>query len=1043
MNVEVLSFERMAYRVIRETIPGKLNLLDTSEKAMIIEDALERHQKELNFLGKNSENVDLILKQITEFKKHNISLDSLKSQIDNTKNKYIQAKLNDIYILYKDLEEKIEGIFVDENDILNILKENLEKSHIFDNALFFIDEFSGFTKQEYSIIEILDKIAKDLYITVCTDELKITASPELDVFYDNKQTIQSLSKINDFDKENQIRLTDSHRFKNSELLHLERNIYAPKYEKYENEVSNIHLAELDNRYVETEYIASNILKLVRDENYRFQDIAIITNSLDEYKSLIKAIFNEYEIPFFIDDKKDITQNILIKYIVSILDILSKGWSYESVMNYVKTGLLEIDNIYELENYCLKWGIKNSKWYQSKWDYEDENNFNDEQEKITKPLLNLKNSFDGKKTAKEIATNLYNFLNENLISKRESNDTIKTIFEKEENIEAWNIIISTLEKIVKIFGNENITFERFQKLFTTCISFEEFSKIPETQDKVIIGDVNHSRTHKIKAIFIMGVNDGAFPKVVTSEGFLNDKDRETLKEDNFELAKTSLEKLYEENFNIYKAFSTAEEKIFVTYSANNSKGESMRRALIVTKLMRIFPTLTLEKELKDEVLTKKITFSKLLNNLDNPDWVSVFKWFNEYNKNDLDKALSGLDFTNIPENITLDNAEKLYGNHLKTSVSKLEQYSACAFSYYLKYGLKLSEKEKLNITPLDTGTFMHNAIDEFFKVSLEKASSKNVSIKDLSEDEIKEIIEKIVDDQTKISLKFNTTAKYRNTVRRLKEVILDSIKYILDSLRYSSFEILGTEISFGGAPEANDSIIDNQKSYPEISVDLDNNKKISITGKIDRVDIAHLPDGDYIRIIDYKSSKNTINFSKIKAGMQLQLLTYAKAVSENENAKVAGILYYELKEPTKGNSNEKESHKMEGLVVHDVEIVKEMDFNLKEDDIKTSDIIPVKFNKDGTIQKGSGTVSEKEFIALQNYTEKLIKTLSEEILSGKITLNPYFLESSKGKAHTPCEYCDYKSICQFNTSLPNNKYNYIPSQSKDEILEEIRNIKADD
>ena len=221
LRCEVISFERMAYRVIKSMLGDKLKNIDKSGKAEIIYDAISKNQKELKFLGKSQENVDTIITQITEFKKHNITTEMLEKQKDETKDEYLKAKLNDMLIMYKALENRVKDVFIDENDLLTILALNLKQSHLFDGAVFYIDEFAGFTKQEYSVISVLEEIAKEVYITVCTDELKVDKSPEIDIFYDNKQTISSLNNIKEIEKDNQIKLTEKYRFKNKDLAHLE------------------------------------------------------------------------------------------------------------------------------------------------------------------------------------------------------------------------------------------------------------------------------------------------------------------------------------------------------------------------------------------------------------------------------------------------------------------------------------------------------------------------------------------------------------------------------------------------------------------------------------------------------------------------------------------------------------------------------------------------------------------------------------------------------------------------------------------------------
>ena len=1019
LKCEVLSFERMAYRVIKETIPEEFISIGKSGKAEIIYDAIEKNKDSLNFLGKSQENVDMILTQITEFKKHNIKVDDLKKQIDLTDDKYLKAKLNDMLVSYKYLEEKIDNNFLDENDLLTILESNIEESHLFNNAVFYIDEFAGFTKQEYEVIRKIEKIAKEVYITVCTDDLRITKSPEMDIFYDNKQSVQTLSSIVDFDKDNQIKLDKKYRFKNEELAHLEENIYSVPYRVYEKDVKNIFINHLENKYEEIEYVASNIVKLVRDEGYRYKDIAVICRDIDNYSNLCKAIFAEYDVPVFIDMKKDITQNLLIKYVLSIFDIFTQNWSYEAVFNYIKTGFLKIDNVFELENYCLKWGIKGKKWYEKAWDFEkkeDANNFNLEQEKIIRPLMGLKESLKNNKSAKQISKGIYEFIDNNIDKDNMTEDMI----------EGFNIIIEALEEISKIFADEKVSFEHYSKLLKIGLSSKELNEIPQTQDKVTVGDVNRSRTHKVKVVFIIGVNDGAFPSVNTAEGFFNDKDRENLKKEGFELAKGTREKMYEENFNIYKAFSTAEEKLFISYPTSDFDGNTLRKSLLISRIKKIFPKLKEQEGLEDEVLTRKVTFSKLLNNLEDSSWSEVYKWYDKNDKEKLDQALQGLSYSNVPEKLSKDVVHKLFGKNLRVSISKLETYRACPFSYFLKYGLKLSEKEKLDIKPVDTGSFLHNTIDEFFK------RVKNV--KELSDEEIKHILEEIIDESMPAQGKFTLTAKYRTLLQRLKKVVFISMKYIIESLRNSDFDVLGTEISFG------------RDGKDPIEIKIDDDKKVFIEGKIDRVDIAKLPGGKFIRVIDYKSSIKDIDLNQVVAGLQLQLITYVSAVcKENEDVEPAGALYYTLLEPKilkniKSLSKEeieeqiKSNFRMTGLVLADVNVIKAMDKNLLEG---KSNVIPVTLKKDGDINYSSSkTVTKEEFEKLQKYTNKLIKQISKEILDGKIDLKPYYMVSSNA---TPCTNCSFKSICQFNSKFKGNDYKFIESKKRKQVLDEITNM----
>ena len=365
LNAEVVTLSRMAYRVINE-IGGKTETnLSKCGKAMLIYSILNNNKKELKFLGKTDENVDMAETAITEFKKHAISVEQLKQEMEKQEDIYLKNKLKDMCTIYENFEAQLSGKYIDETDLLTILAENIEKTDMFKNLLIYIDEFAGFTSQEYEIIKKLVQIAKQVTVTICTDEIHDAKNPDTDIFYSNERTVKKLlevaKKCNT--KVEEVKLENTYRFKNKELIHLEQNLYNNKAVKYQKNIENIQLFLAKNQFSEIEEVAKNILKLVRDEGYRYRDISIITKNISTYSSLARAIFNKYDIPIFIDENRDLNQNILIQYILSILEIFIKNWSHEAVFNYIKIGFsgLEEDDIFKLEKYCLKWGIKQNKW----------------------------------------------------------------------------------------------------------------------------------------------------------------------------------------------------------------------------------------------------------------------------------------------------------------------------------------------------------------------------------------------------------------------------------------------------------------------------------------------------------------------------------------------------------------------------------------------------------------------------------------------------------------------------------------------------------
>lgn len=577
LKAEVLTFHRMAYRVMQEVGGVKDTVLSSVGKSMLVDSIIRKQKGKLKFLGNSDENIKVVENAITELKKHCISEEKLKNTIPNIEDRYLQEKLNDIYSIYESYQKQLREGYIDENDTLDRLVQNIEASNLFNDTLIYIDEFAGFTMQEYRIIEKLLLIAKKVTITITTDSIK-EEQIESDIFFYNKQTANKLLKMADnlnIQVEKNVKLDKVYRFHNLELQHLENNLYATSYKKYEKNVDNISLFLAKNPYSEVEQIGKEIIRLVKEKNYRYKDITVITKDIETYSGLVKSIFNEYQIPVFIDEKRDLSQNIFVKYILTILNIFAKNWTYESVIDYVKTGFLDIDNedIYLFENTTLMLGIKHKKWYQGEWNFgqvteskkEEVEKIKNIRELVINPLIRLKETINKSKTYEDISKELYSYfisngIQEKLTKKAEELEKIGELELSKLYETTWNTVMQILEEIVMLFGKQKVTFDEYISIFKTGLKASSLGKIPATQDVVLLGDVERSKSHKVKTVFILGVNDGVFPSIRKEEGFLGDEDRKILKNKGIELAKGTLEQLYEESFNIYRTFTIAEEKI---------------------------------------------------------------------------------------------------------------------------------------------------------------------------------------------------------------------------------------------------------------------------------------------------------------------------------------------------------------------------------------------------------------------------------------------------------------------------------------------------
>ena len=1054
INAEVLTLSRMADRVISEVIGNYQTHLSKVGKTMIIYDVLEKLKGQLNFLRSSDKNLDLVFRMITEFKKHNINITMINEVIENLDNKYLELKLKDAYELLNGYQKRIKENYIDESDSLELLYENIEKVSFFDDSIIYIDEFAGFTPNEYMIIEKLCLVAKEINVTICTDSLEKIDNIDESIFYFNKITAEKLLKIAKrmgcyIEK---IDLGDSKRFKSNELFVLEKNIYSSLYNDESERTKDISLFIAKNVSSECEYVAEQILKLVKDEEYRYRDIAIVSGNMELYSADLKVIFQKYNIPVFIDEKKDISNNILMKFMISLLNIFTNNFSYDSVFSYIKAGVLNISNdeIYLLENYVNKWGIRGNKWY-SDFVFEEknelQNQINEIRKRIVIPILEFKNSLIGQKTAEEITKNLFDFIynndiQKNILIKAQELENIGEIEAAEEYRAGIRIFFDVLDEIYMIFGNEKMSFERYNKILQIGIAQSEFGRIPTSFDQVLFGDIDRSKTKEIKILFMIGLNDGVIPNVVKDEGFLNDDDRRILKENNMEIAKNSLELLYENQFNIYKCLSMPENKLFLSYIISDNEGHAYRNSILITQIKKIFPNLSEKSDVifkNNDITTKDATLEIAIEKYNDfindeeilPKWKEVILWYKNNDKIRMNKILEGASYSNLPDKICNDNIKEMYGNSLKTSVSRLEQYRRCPFSFYLKYGLKLKEEDEFKIRSLDTGNFMHEVIDEFFS----KIEEKKIDIKTASREELDIIVMEIINQKLKMNKNyiFSSSTKFIVLTQRLKKVVCESIGYIVDQLKNSKFEIYGHEIEFS-----------EKSQFKPMRIELENGKNVIVTGKIDRIDIAKMPDNTYVRIIDYKSSVKDINLNQVVSGIQIQLLTYLNEVVEQSEFDSAGILYFNLLDTIvkadKNLSDEEirkqlnKKFRMKGLVVADIDIVKLMDTNISPANFSNN--IPVYLDKEGNISNSRSSVLDREkFERLQRYTKHIIAEISNEIFNGNINMYPFYMNKK-----TQCDYCEYKSICNFNSKFKGNKYNYISNMSKEEILARIKELE---
>ncbi|WP_211135348.1 helicase-exonuclease AddAB subunit AddB [Clostridium paraputrificum] len=1072
LRAQVLSFKTMAQKVFDECGGRVHDRMRDVGKSMLIHKILQESEENLQYFNRISKEqgfTDIISETITEFKKYNVTPSVLREGLTKIDDEELKSKLTDLANIFEKFDISISENLVDTDDELTYLANKLNNCSLYDNAEIWIDEFTTFTPQQMEVIKGLARKCKEVNIALCMDEVSSGDDSEVtDIFNSLKTTelrILNMMRDEHIGYEKPVNLNDNknNRFKyNHELKHLEKYFFTYPFKSYKQDVNTIRLYKANNSYDEVENVAKEILRFVRDKGYRFRDISVVCRNIDDYEKIATVIFNEYDIPFFLDKKIDILSNPLIVLILSSIEVMIRNWSYESVFKYLKSGLVNIDSneIDILENYVLANGIKGFKWTNELSLSEEDNDEIDPIKvmiKVREPLIKLHSRIRGNKSVKAICTAIYEFLIEldcfnrieEWISEFDEYGMQSKVMEYQQVSE---IVIDILDQAVDVIGEDLITINEFYKILNAGFQNREIGIIPVALDQVNIGGIGRIKGRNVKVLFIVGVNDGVLPAANKDEGILSDRDRDLLKENGIELSSSTRAKVFEEQYMVYTALTLASDYLMISYPMADFEGKSLRASIVIPRLKRIFPKLIEESDLfnlkeksdKYSKVTAPIpTFNELIlalrRNYENEDvedyWKDVYCWYKDkeefYNKSG--NILEGLKYSNDGEVVAREKLKKLYSikdGRLLFSVSRLENYAECPFSYFIKYGLKARDRKVYEFSAPDLGSFMHEILDEFTN----KVKRERISWSELNSERCRNIVsdlieKKLIEDSNSI---LNSSKKYKYFTNRFKRVIAKSVSVLAEQMRKGQFEIFSNEFQFG-----------NLRDGAPIKLELPSGEEVYLTGRIDRIDSLDLHGNTYIRVIDYKSGSKKFDLNELYYGLQIQLLVYLDAILKNSEyilhtqAMPGAILYFKIDDPIIKSKSELQDEeirkqvldklKMNGLLLKDAELVKAMD-----NDMETySLVIPATFKKDGDFSSNSSVITEEQFNILREYVNFKMIELCEDMLSGKIRIEP-----CKNQRTSYCDYCDYSAICQFDTSIKDNKYKLVLKKDDKEIWNDM-------
>ena len=1014
-NVNVLPFSRILDEIQQKIGGGCNKILTDTDKIIFMHKALIEVSGELKLWGRYAHSISFaktMLDTIGEFKINSVFVDDILNASKKSTSSTLKAKLDDIALIYKTYDLLISERFIDSADNLTKLYERLKKYHFFKEKTVFIDGFKGFTGQQFKIIERILSQADDVYISLTND---IKSNKEFNVFSNIRSAILRIEEIA---KKHNVKIDDAvfldKPYYNSENLFNIERLISGNIVSCKNQDESITVCKANSIYDEAEFVARNIRRLVRENNYRFKDFVIISRDSEKYKEAVDYACKKNNVNCFFDEKiplKSFPLSVAADAAIKALNLSS-----ENILRFHKSGIsyLTLEEISSLENYIFLWNINGSAWLEN-WDMDvrgfvtDEategditqlNTINEIKNKAITPILNFKQNFNtnAKLMSKAIMQ---------LITECGAADKLKAIserFKSEGNIfssdalkQSYDAFINVLDSMVTCFGDKNIKINEFHEALNLAFSTESVGLIPQTLDQVTFGSADHIRPSQPKIAFIMGANQGVFPQFSENRGVFALNERRKIIELGIEIVDNAIYNSIDENYLVYCNLCCATDKLFISYSASSLKGEVLEPSTFLTSILENIAVVKVSEPLD------YLSF----NNLPETENSALYEFCRRINfkeqANTIKKSLKNSENTDrlISTNyknekfLEKENAKKLFGSNLNMSATKFDTFNRCKFSFFCKYGLNAKKLQSADFDVLQRGTIVHYVLEKIITVHKE-------NIKDFDKQKLDSLCELYINEYLDLVDGFRTvfTAKHKFLISKITRSLKEVVYHLSKEFAQSDFKPIACELKIGGQDG-----IPLKFSYA--------GGEINVFGSIDRVDEYN----GFIRIVDYKTGSKSFKLPDILFGLNLQMLIYLYAVIRADSKtddKAAGILYM----PSKRDLNN-EGMAMNGLLRGDKQLITAME---KENN---GEFVPhLSINKDGSISKTANSfITDNEFSKIFDYIEKLMNNVGNSISSGDISVKPV-----DGRESAACDYCDYKSVCGFENGItfkvPNLKNNEV-------------------
>lgn len=1079
LNIDVLSFGRLSHRILEEVGTKEMPVLDDTGKSLVLQKVAADLKEQLPAMGSllhKQGYIHEVKSAISEFMQYGISTQDMDKLITSAQKRGALAmKLKDLKTLYRGFQDYIRDHFITTEETLDVLRRSLSKSKILKGSVVVFDGFTGFTPIQNRLIQELMRVCAETIVTVTIgvgeDPYKMDGEQKL--FHLSKKTVADLEKLAaeaEVERGEDLFVKGGpNRFAKAPALHyLEQNLFRYQYEPYAGEQQEIHMFEALSPREEVHQTALYIRHLIREQGMTYRDIAVVIGDLEGYASYVETEFGQLEIPCFLDRTRGIVLNPMIEYIKSALQLYIKDFSYDTVFHFLRSGMADIsrEEIDELENYVIRTGARGYRTYSRLFTRRTEelqgNAEGSEQaeEKTMERLNRIRQQFmdaveilhmGSQEKAGDYVSHLYDFLEQNQVQQKLLN--YQQQFEKEgdlsrarEYAQIYRLVMDLLDQVYELLGEEEISRQEFADILEAGFGEITVGTIPQNVDRIVVGDMERTRLKQVKVLFFLGVNDGNIPKNASKGGIISDMDREFLIESGTEMAPSPRQQMYIQRLYLYLNMTKPSEQLYLSYAKVNSEGKGIRPSYLIDTVRKLFPAMSVEypqNRSRLEQIEGRQEGARYLaeelreyveGTLPEEERQDFYLMYRAYEADAAGRdLLTRAAFRRYRESgLSRIVARALYGQQLENSVSRLETYAACACRHFLQYGLSLQEREEFGFEASDMGTVYHAVLENFAG----KLAESNLTWWDFTEDFAAKAVKKSVEAYaaTYGETVLYSSARNEYAITRMSRILTRTVLTLQKHLKQGSFQPDDYELSFRFAEDLD-----------SIHVDLSEDEKMHLQGRIDRIDVSEDAEHVYVKVIDYKSGNRKFDLAALYYGLQLQLVVYMNAAMEMESRKhpdkeivPAALLYYHIDDPTietpveltdeQINEQILAKLRMNGVVNSDPEVVERLDRYMQDKSV----VIPVEKKKDGSFSARSSVLSREEMQLISSYVDAKIRSIGREILDGKIAANPY----EKGNEEA-CTYCAYKKVCGFDGSIPGYEKRQLEDLDKQALMQRMQ------